>query len=154
MAAKNPKHETNCRWSGCAHKPLYHIQESVVIRRGCHVHVIQAYQCLATAAAQAVSLAGMVGQALPHDFGGDAKEVLLAGPGVLLLLFRRPDQPHPRIMNEDGGLKRMIGALVLHQAGGDVPQFFVNELQNLVGSLGVAGLHLFNKRVASLMSQW
>ena len=71
----------------------------------------------------------------PHGLGGSCKEM---APAVPMLGLVNIDQPDVRLVDQRGGLKRLAGILLGHLCSGQLPQFVVDQRQQLLGGGGVA----------------
>ena len=81
-------------------------------------------------------MSGTVDQDTPHRLGGRGEEMSAILPGGLGVTA----QPEAGFVHERRGLQRLAGRFVRHFVRGESAQFFVNEREQFVRSLGVTVL--------------
>ena len=89
---------------------------------------------LSAAVTQGEFAAGIVNEDAAHGFGGGGEKV---GATVPLDIFPA-GEPQPRLMDERGGLQRLVRRFVGHLVGGELAQFFIDQRQQFIGGFGVA----------------
>ena len=80
---------------------------------------------------------GAIDQNAAHRLGSRAKEMRAILKGGAFAA----SQPHPRFMDQRGGLKGLSGQFVAHFACGQAPKFVINVRQQFLRSPAVALLH-------------
>jgi len=90
---------------------------------------------LAAAVPQGALAAGDIDEDAAHGFGGGGKEVGAALP----LAIVAAGEAEPSFVDEGGGLEGLAGGFGRHFAGGHLPEFGVDEGEQLLGGHGVAG---------------
>jgi len=78
--------------------------------------------------------AGAVDENAAHRLGGGAEEVGFVAP----LLMLRAGEANPRLMNQCRGLQCLAGLLVRHANRRQLPQFLVNQRQQLMSGSGIS----------------
>jgi hypothetical protein len=83
-----------------------------------------------------VLAAGGFDQDAAHRLGGGGEEMSAAvpTPGVA-----PSDQPKVCLMNEGGGLERVVGRLAGHSRGGELAQLVVDEREQVSGGPAISG---------------
>ena len=108
-----------------------------VLRGGFHGDIDGVDVCvfLLTAAFEPLSSAGLVDKDSTHGFRCGGKEVAAASPSVVF-----SSQTKPSFVDQSGGLQGVTGLLAGHVLGGKPAKIVVDEWQELLSSMSVAGI--------------
>jgi hypothetical protein len=105
------------------------------VRRNDEV-VLHLYAMQAACPALGHTGASVIDEDLAHDASGEADELTAARPVDLVA-----DKAHVGLMDEGGGLERVVGALAAHVRRGQAVQLGVDSRQQFFPSVCVAGVH-------------
>lgn len=109
-------------------------EELVIILDQGQFDVLEVHALLTAAVTQSAFSPGAVNENSAHRLGRRSKEM----GAVFKLRICIPDQPHPCLVDQRGGLERVTGSFVCHSAGREHAQLLIDQWQQLIGGFRVA----------------